>query len=321
MSDSLYIKDPIKVDLIACSSAGRALSSYKAIIEDSIWTDWNTRDKFVFKLIFISICHSINWDYLQGTLARKFSKDKSMLSADFLAKFNATRLSKWLSDYEQPERIRAKERAELIRNIGQVVNEKYEGDIFNIYAKCDGTLYGENGLHANLLELKAYGSDPLKKKANVLTHDVIRENIITFPDLDKVKPAIEYHIMRVYERTGRVFARGKVLHTALMDGKPLPEWFVKNIRENVSEALRYTAGTANLTVPDVNYVEWQIARNICKQVKPNCISDNASSAGLPEDVRNIFSGKCPYIDFCDSYLHPEKLKLKEPIPSKKKSHY
>jgi hypothetical protein len=318
---NIYSKDPIKVDLIACASAGNVLSSYVAIIEDSTWSNWSIKDKFTFKLIFISICHSINWDFLQNTLAEEFSKNPERLSANYLEKFNASILAKWLSEYEKPERIRAKERAELIRNIGQVVNDKFDGDVYNIYSLSDGTLYGKNGLHKNLSEFKAYGSDPLKKKANVLTHDLIRENILSFPDIDKIEPAIEYHIMRVYERTGRVFAKKSRLHMALKEGESLRPWFVETIREKVSEALSYTAGVAKQSVPDINYVEWQIARNICKQDNPNCIHSDVAPKELPEDVKRIFSVSCPYIDFCYSYSHPDNLDLKEPIPEQKKSHY
>lgn len=317
----LYSKNPIEIDLMACSSAGDVLSSYVAEVSETAWSNWSIEDKFTFKLVFIAICHNINWNYLQNTLAEKFIEDPFRLSTNFLEKVNATTFKKWLSNYDKPDRIRAKERAALIRDIGFVLNNKFSGKAFNIYLRSDGTLYGSRGLHSLLNEFKAYSSDPLRKKANVLIHDLMRENIVSFPDIDLIEPAVEYHIMRLYERTGRVYSRKEELRAALTEGEPLTPWFIKVVRQKVAEALSYTAGVAKKTVPDVNYIEWQIARIICKANIPNCIAEKDSSNELPEDIRRIFRGSCPYIKFCYAFAHPEDLELREPIPRKNKSHY
>jgi hypothetical protein len=319
---NLYKKDPINIDHIKCVEAGKVLSSYQPLVEKHIWSDWDLEAVLTFKLVFISICHDFNWDFLQNTLATIFNSDKDKLRPSYLSQITSATLTKWLSSYDKPERIRAAERSKLIRSIGDGLLNHFDGSAMNLLNKSDGTLMGNEGFYSLLDKLSPFQADPLRKKANVLIHDLARERVVDFPDIDKINPAIEYHVMRLYERTGRIFARNKELQNALINGDLLTDWFVKEIRTVASDALIYTAHTAGKTVPDVNYVEWQIARNICKQKDPNCIKPGASQDGLPEDVSDIFEGSCPYIDFCFAYNEDnESLKIMEPIPAKKKSFY
>ncbi len=209
----------------------------------------------------------------------------------------------------------------MLRDIGKGLIEHFAGNAYNIVREANGHLFGSQGLDALLNRFKAYSEDPLRKKANILTHELIKERISNFHDIDKIQPAIEYHILRLYERTGRVVARSEELQKTLLLGKPLTDWFVKNLRECVSEALLYTSGVSRISVPDVNYVEWQIARHICLTNQPRCIKHRTAPKELPGDIKNIFQGSCPYTGFCVAYSNHTFLKLKEPIPRRTKSFY
>jgi len=310
--NDLYLKVPFDVDEFACLSAGKILSTYEPMLEESLWSDWERERKFAFKLVFISICHDINWDFLQNMLAQRFTEDPNQLSADFLSKINAPTFKKWLSNYDKPERIRATERAALLRDLGQQLIMRFAGDPANIVAEANGFLFGKGGFYDLLDNFKAYREDPLRKKSNVLTHDLAKEQILSFQDTDK--------IMRLYVRTGRVVARTESLNKALRLGRPLTQWYIKTLRQMVSKALIQTAGIARKTIPDVNYVEWQIARNYCIAREPLCIK-GIKPKNLPLDIEQLCNGLCPYINSCVAYTNPQLLKLKEPSQRRSKSFY
>jgi len=319
---NLYSKDPISIDYSKCIAAGSVLSRYQNVIESSVWSLWDKERVLTFKLVFIAICHDINWDFLQNTLANIFEKEPQKLQPSYLKGVNAATIKTWLSGYDKPERIRAAGRSKLLKNIGQILISDFDGSSINLVTKSRGVLFGPNGFYALLGSFTAYSEDPLRKKSNVLVHDLVRERLCDFSDIEEVDPAVEYHIMRLYERTGRILPKRKELHKALINGEPLTQWFVSAFRRSTSEALIYTARVANKTVPDVNYIEWQIARNVCTLYEPSCLYPHKTKDELPTDIQILFTGSCPYIDFCFAYNeNRESLKLREPIPRNKKSFY
>src|SRR3546814_15988328 len=62
----------------------------------------------------------------------------------------------------------------------------------------------------------AYTGDPFDKKARVLAHDLHREGIMMFSDPENLKPAIEYHLIRLYLRSGRVIPASESVRRELI---------------------------------------------------------------------------------------------------------
>ena len=69
----------------------------------------------------------------------------------------------------------------------------------------EARLDGADGFYAAMKAVPAFAEDRLEKKARVLAHDVFREQIINFRDPENLRPAVEYHLLRLYLRTGRVY--------------------------------------------------------------------------------------------------------------------
>ncbi len=319
--NSLYTKNPFKIDTFACYLAGKALSTYVPLNNNLPWASWDLYHKFTFKLTFISICHNINWDFLQKRMAQYFGDDLNRLTTKYLMKMNANLIKEILAGYQKPGRICAPKRAELIRNIGQILNDRFDGNSLNLVLEAAGVLQGDNGFYKLLDAFKAYNEDPLRKKSNILIHDLIREQILDFCDLENVRPAIEYHIIRLYERTGRVIPKTKEIHDALLHGIPFTPWLAKALREATSEALISTTKVSGKTIPDINYVEWQIARSFCIGSGPRCIRSNTIPKGFPEDVANICKTGCPFTVSCKAFRNKPLLKLKEPTLRQTKTFY
>lgn len=299
-----------RIDELACVQAADAIRSYRASTDASPWGGLSAATQLTFKLAFVAICHQINWDFLQQRLAEHLLSDQEEMTHR-LASVRAADVSRWLSGYPKPQRIQASDRAEMLRAIGAVLISELEGDAWNLVLRAAGQLDGATGFVAQLDLFEPYRGDPLRKKSNVLVQDLIRERIVRFHDELSIRPAVDYHIMRLYLRTGRVVPTQPVVAEILM-GKPRPRArLVRLLREAVGDALQATAKYAGLSVSDVNYIEWQIGRAVCDRKRPAC-TDSTRDVAIARDVAALYETACPYIDFCQAVRNPEWRKLSEP---------
>lgn len=303
------------VDSIACMLHAEKIKKYKRPREIFLWSEKPKEVQLIFKVAFISVCHQFNWDVMQSALAENLLKDDENI-IDTLINVSHKDLQDWLSHYPKKERIKAQERSKILRDVGHVFREKFGGDINSFYEFCNNSsldkIPGKDSFHDLMDNFLGYKTDRLKKKTNVLSHDLIKEKIISFADPDKAKPAVDYHIMRLYIRTGRVVPSDETIFKFL-EGTPNPRGtLVRQLREAVAEAEQLVAYYSKLNVADVNYIEWQLARNICKNKVPQCKA--ACSENIPEDISSLFTTDCPYIEVCLSYNElPRFINFEEPI--------
>jgi hypothetical protein len=309
--DELLNKELFRIDSVACMSAAQVIRNYQARVEDVPWGTLPVPTQLTFKLAFVAICHQINWDFLQSRLASNLLVDGGGDLSKRLSMLTAPELHSWLHDYHKPERVRATERAQLIRDVGHKLLAQYEGNPLRLLEAANYRLTGPSGFVAQLDIFDAYREDPLRKKSHVLIQDIAREGTVRFFDEDKVEPAIDYHIMRLYLRTGRVAP----IHSEVAEvlkGRPRPRpRLVKLLRQAVGEALALTAFYANLTISATNYVEWQIGRSICTNDAPNCVM-RRKNLDIDPDVALLFHSSCPYIEFCVANKDQEWRALREP---------
>ncbi len=309
--DQVLGGEVFRVDDLACAAAASTIKLYKADVERTPWHNLPLSTQLAFKIAFVSVCHEFNWDFMQNTLAEHLLVGDGVDLVDGVLHIDARALTNWLADYHKPERIRASERAAFLRNVAQKLCENYDGDAAKLLEESNSYIAGKDGFIARLDIFDAYGKDPLRKKSNVLIHDLVRENIVRFNDEENIAPAIDYHIMRLYLRTGRVVPT-TIEVVEELKGRPRPRSrMVSLLRKAVSEALRQTAFFSRLTVPDVNYIEWQLGRAICTKDCPGC-QPECCSAEIADDVRRLYSGLCPYLDFCEAYANEEWRALREP---------
>jgi hypothetical protein len=309
--DELLKKDIFRVNSMACMSAAQVIRDYRARIEEMPWGKLPLKVQLTFKLAFVAICHQINWDFLQGQLAKELLADGGGRILERLSGVSALELRSWLSGYHRPDRIRAGERAELLRDFAGTLITHCDGEPERLLSAAKQRVAGASGFLAQLDVFEAYRQDPLRKKSNVLVQDIVREGIVKFLDEDNIEPAIDYHIMRLYLRTGRV---APVYHEVadILKGRPRPRArLVKLLRQAVGEALALTAFYAGLTISATNYVEWQIGRSICAKDSPNCVAGREVSE-IDPDVAALYQARCPYLHFCLAYKSEEWRSLREP---------
>ena len=302
--DRILAGPAFAIDEIACLSAAQVLKQLAALKPTPPSTE--TGSNLLYRLSVSAICHQINWDYLASRLHRAF--ENSAITASSLSSISARDVDGWLFDYHRPERIRAAERAAMLRNVGDVISKNYFGDTGRVLSDANGKLRGQNGFMSQLDNFFAFREDPLRKKSNVLVHELVRDGMARFEDESEISPAIDYHIMRLYLRTGRVVPLHQVTHDLLKnDSSPRPR-LVKLLRESVGEALSLTAFYSALTIPEVNGMEWQIGRDICDRKTPRCLGP------LNSDLSSFLTDKdkCPNTEFCRAFSQPDWRSLREP---------
>jgi hypothetical protein len=311
-TDKYLSKNPFKINEILCYQLAQQISNFRLENNQMLWRNLNQETQLVFKLSVIAICHQINWDFLQDRLAEKLLVYQNEDLINKIANISSREIQKWLNDYSRPERIRAQERARLLRDIGRTLQEKWRNKALTIYESCDGYIEGTNGFLKLLESFLAFSEDPLRKKSQLLIHELVKERIFTFNDLENISPAIDYHIIRLYLRSGKVMPLHRPI-LELLKGHPRPRArLVRLLRSTISDALRISAGYSGLTIPDVNYIEWQIGRNVCLNKNPLCISAKNSNT-IASDVATLFTGYCPYESYCWAFTTDrEWLDLQEP---------
>ena len=255
--------------------------------------------ELLFNFIAMVICHQINWNFLESAL-RKIPKDQ--FNSKALENINSYELHGLLKDYHKPERILSEERAKMIQEFCNVLNEKYTGSILKLLKESENSVVK---LRKNLDVFKAFFEDPLRKKSNILIQVLFRAGLVDFKDINKVNPAIDDHLIRLALRNGRL-KLDEDLNTKVIEEKEITAEEDELIREKTIESFRISTEKSSKTIPETNLIEWHIARSFCVRDNPKC---ECNENPLVNDLEFEFKAKCPLFESC------EKLKeyKKEPI--------
>jgi hypothetical protein len=300
---------PFDIDQFRCREAADVVTSFRPGARSGPWSHLSPRAQFVFKSLFISICHQINWDYLQTALAGWLLPDPEG-RLDELAITRSSDIARLLAGYSKPERIKSKQRAEMLRRTAKEMRDLLRvGRLEALLSEAK--LEGPGGFYDVMGGISAFAEDDVEKKVRVLAHDLFREGIIVFKDPQHLRPAIEYHIIRLYVRTGRVCPTHQSIreHLRLRDVVARGR-YVRLLRKAVEEAMELTAFYAKLDIATLNHLEWQIGRAICTSLRPSC--STAPPADLPSDIALLCPQRCLFAVFCPSYNEPREGWFYEP---------
>jgi hypothetical protein len=292
---------PFSIDKFRCHEAAKILSAYRPGEEMLPWSNAARSAQFAFKTLFISICHQMNWDVLQSALADWMLPEPDRRLPEF-ANTPAGQIRALLQHYPKQERVRANERAAILRDTAaQLQQLMAPGGAFDRLIE-QPRLEGRDGFYDIIGQIAAFRGDPLEKKMRVLAHDLYREGIVPFADPENLRPAVEYHLIRLYLRTGRVFpTHPAVVEELIGEPHPARRRLVMLLRGAVDQAMRETSFFAGVDIATLNYVEWQLGRTICvselsRTWHSYCLS--APKGDLVHDVRQLVGRGCPYAMGC-----------------------
>ncbi len=290
--------NPFSVDWFRCRDAAESLYGFEAIHQVEPWSHLPALSQIVFKTLFVSICHQFNWDFLQAAMAAWLLPAPD-LRLDEVAMTRPSQIARMLDAYPKPERVRAQQRARMLRATAEQLKLMISSGHLKALMAAP-RLDGPGGFYELMRAIPAFAEDELEKKVRVLAHDLHREGILIFTDPENLKPAVEYHILRLYLRTGRVYAVHESVRERLRSpGLTSRDRLVKLLRKTVEEAMTLTAFYGRMDVATLNYVEWQIGRSICMPDAPRCQAPPLDE--LPADIAALSPQQCVYAGFCRSF--------------------
>jgi len=173
------------------------------------------REKKIIAYLFsAAICHQtqslinsdknlIGWNYLEYVFANLAKSDSKLLDIKYI---NSKTTDELIVEFEKlfPESDEKPqctlnnlpERIGLLKDIGQVLKEKYESQIERLINKSEMRLFNNGkGFYELLNDFKAF-QDPLKKKSTLFIKLLYQSGIITVLDSYKFEPLMDYHMQR-----------------------------------------------------------------------------------------------------------------------------
>ncbi len=133
-----------------------------------------------------------------------------------------------------------------------------------------------------------------------------RFSLVDFKDPEKINPAIDYHLIRLALRNGRVKIKDGKLKLKIINETSVSKKEDTIIREKVIEAFKVTQETSKKSTPEENWIEWHIARSFCLRDEPLC---NVKENTAKDFLKFKFEKKCPLFNSCEK----NKEYRKEPI--------
>lgn len=259
-------------------------------------------DKLFFILNFVSICHSINYDFLADALGKVIKASPDKFTASYLSKISDEELYDWLKEYPKKWRLKIEQRAEIIRDLNQKLLENYSGSALKLFEE---TKYNIPLIYDKLDLFKAFNEDPLRKKTSCVIGEINQNNLVNLTDWEYLRPQIDYHIARVVLRNGLIkLSRDEI--DMLTSFRSANESEATNIRAKCIDALMRLSKESGQSVDDIRVMYWYVGRECCNPDNPCC--DKCSH----EKTTYSKNGGCFLNSVCQANKEKSLKSIKEP---------
>ena len=269
--------------------------------ERVLFTDFGVNAAVMCEIICSAICHQINWIFLRESVYNYTKENPEWLQPCNLSEMGSRHLSLLLGSYHKKEKIKAEERAAILRAVGRW-SKQYK-EIKDVFLDGQHALRRQEEVYSSLQKCVAFASDPEGKKANLLLQKL--SSISDLCGIDRyAKPAIDYHLLRLYLRRGLLLARTKYANMYVRNPEiERKENTVAALRELCSKILRQISLCTDQSISTINQIEWQVARSVCQRECPDCELKGEGARWLKPEF-----SKCPFHHTCIAYNYPsEKL--------------
>jgi hypothetical protein len=210
------------------------------------------------------------------------------------------------------------ERHRLLVSLGSNASSILTFDRLRKWAEVGVSVEGPDGLYNFLETIPAFAEDPLRKKSRVLAHQLCGFGLVTIGDPHNLAPAIDYHLIRLYMRTNRIYPARRDDYERYSSQRRASTSKMLDIRGAVDDAMRYTAAAAELRMDRLNHLEWQIARSFCVREEPRCTGGPLAAKPVDRSLAEISinRGGCPLVGICRARAIPLLQKLQDPTSSR-----
>lgn len=241
-----------------------------------------------FKSLFFacSICHNITWEFLCDNVIPRIRNATNGFSSTMMKEIDSVTIKQFLVGFD-PNRIDSERRALMLRRLSDQIEDK-EPDFFETLLKSD-TLGGEDGFLVKVNSLAVFGDDPLHKKSNLLAQFALRAGLLKVSDEIELEPAIDYHIIRVYLRTGRLNILDNTTRKLLLNGGSWTGEEITELRQQIRNAMMLFCRKYKRSMAKLCFTDWVIGREYCHRHSPECENSKENcpawqccqSCGLP----------------------------------------
>ena len=245
-------------------------------------------------------------DYLLAACRRRFDSDQDFFTANGMRSIEGDELRALLSDDGNPDHStidRVAERVGLLRNCARILLKRFNGDIMMIYNVSEGYLIRKDGKGLlNLLKnFRAY-SDPVEKKSFLLLLYLNESEIWKMKDLESLKIAVDYHVMRIALRAGLVKVIDDALAYRLKQRKRIKQSEDCEVRKAVREACSILSKCSGHTAFQLDTMLWNIGRSCCfYEHDPICgsrICHKREKCSFIKATNYLCHGKCIFDGAC-----------------------
>lgn len=267
---------------------------------------WELPKMIMAEIVCAGICHQMNWDFLRNAIYEKMKMNPEWISPNNLLKIEPEEISLMFAKYDRQERVRPSERAFMLNCLAKwaVGFDSIE----NVFLDDEREILPENDIREKLLKCEVFSSDSEEKKLQLLLQKLSMYHI-----LDKLSeychPAIDYHLIRMYYRRGLIYGKTKYAREYLRN--PLPERkeeTVASVRHLCKELMDSICDYTELSVSDINQIDWHIGRSVCLQEHPDCKLETGEAEWLKSQFH-----LCPYYNTCSMRMNNyDYSKMKEP---------
>jgi len=206
-------------------------------------------------------------DYLLAACRRRFDSDQDFFTANRMKSIREDGLKALLSDDGNADHStidRIAERVGLLQDCARGLLERFDGDILRLYNISEGYLIRRDrkGLLNLLKNFRAY-SDPVEKKSFLLLLYLNESGVWKIRDLENLKIAVDYHVMRIALRAGIVNVVDNALASRLLQRKRVKQSEDYEVRKTVREACSLLSKYSRHSAFDIDTMLWNMGRSCC----------------------------------------------------------
>jgi hypothetical protein len=265
-----------------------------------------------------AVCHATNWNTLRRGIAQFLQSPPG--DASTFAQLSLHEFETGLGhSFTNKLRMSARHRMFV-----EVATQLASGEISWTHhvLTANPSLAGDQGIYSMLDSFPTFNGDPERKKARILVQELCRTGLMSPTDPENLRPAVEYHIMRLYLRTERVVTAVPTDVPRLTSSETFRVDTINRLRRAVEEAMVYTAAGSGHPLHDLNHYEWQLARSYCLRESPRCHGPAHPKKPCDSALANLSeSGACPLAESCRGSQGDPVSALREPVLSTRHSHY
>lgn len=258
------------------------------------------RHALICELVCAAICNNINWDFLRKVILEKSKKDIKWFNIEHLQNISAKEIDELFLNYSHIEKVDSKERSKLLRELAHTYdNSGFE----SIFFDSNNNPKDYDGIRTSLLRCKVFSGDIIEKKIQLLIMKISKYDV--FNSLAyKCKPTIDYHIIRTFTRRGYLIMKDNKSINFVNGSTVHQEKTIAAVRKHCANIISNISKNTNLSILDINSIEWWIGRSICLENEPDCLLCKESSNWLKLDYN-----QCPFYNYCLANREYKQLNL------------